>query len=237
MNGYKSPEAKLKCGTAQGSILGPLFYILYVNDIFSYVTYNKSLTMYADDTLLIEQGESQESSIQSCQETLNEVVAWCKLNSEKTKAMLICPNPCKDLVSITLNISQTPLHYVKKYEYLDVTLDNKLNMNNHIESIVKRVQAKLHILRKFRKHITENTALRIYKTLITCHMDYGDFLIESGTKEKVERLDRLQTRIIRYIENRFDVDKQKDLPESYGKYNLEPLEIRRKSCKIDVLGK
>ena len=50
MNGYKSPEAKLKCGTAQGSILGPLFYILYVNDIFSYVTYNKSLTMYADDT-------------------------------------------------------------------------------------------------------------------------------------------------------------------------------------------
>ena len=72
-------------------------------------------------------------------------------------------------------------------------------------------------------------------SLIMCHMDYGDFLIESGTKEKVERLDRLQTRIIRCIEKRFDVDKRKDLPELYRKYNLEPLEIRRKRNLVKLM--
>ena len=65
-----------------------------MNDIFSYVTNNKHLTMYADDTLLLEQGENQELSIQACQEAMNEVHAWCVLNRltvniDKTKLMLI----------------------------------------------------------------------------------------------------------------------------------------------------
>ena len=50
VKGFKSSESRLQCGTAQGSILGPLFFILYVNDVFAYVRNNNSLTMYADDT-------------------------------------------------------------------------------------------------------------------------------------------------------------------------------------------
>ena len=80
MNGYLSSEARLQCGTAQGSILGPLFFILYVNDIFSYVKYNQGITMYADDTLLIAQGETLEALVQACQESLNEIINWCNLN-------------------------------------------------------------------------------------------------------------------------------------------------------------
>ena len=93
---YVSGEAKLRCGTAQGSILGPLFFILYVNDIFSYVTYKHGLTMYADDTLLIQQGITIDSSIEACQTTMNEVSTWCNLNKltvniGKTKTMTIKP--------------------------------------------------------------------------------------------------------------------------------------------------
>ena len=75
------------------SILGPLFFILYVNDVFKQVTYCKILTMYADDTILIEQGPSRETSESACQKTLNEVHAGCNLkkltvNINKTKSML-----------------------------------------------------------------------------------------------------------------------------------------------------
>ena len=87
INGFNSSEVKLMCGTAKSSILGPLFYILYVNDIFSYIKYNKTTTMYADDTLLIEQGQNQESSNQACQEALNQIIEWCRSNRLTIKLM------------------------------------------------------------------------------------------------------------------------------------------------------
>ena len=84
-----------------------------------------------------------------------------------------------------MKISNVPLKTVCKYEYLGVLLDDKLNMNSYIDHVVKKVQSKLFILRKLRKHISEKTALRLYKSLIMCHMDYGDFLIDSGIKKKI----------------------------------------------------
>ena len=108
-------------------------------------------------------------------------------------------------------------------------------MNNHIEHIIKKVQAKLSTLRKLRKYISENTALKIYKTLIMCHMDYGDFVIDSGTKRNIDRLDCLQRRTIRCIEHQLDPDKRKDLDTLYHKYKLEPLEKRRKRNLVKLI--
>ena len=236
VNGYRSPQAKLQCGAAQGSILGPLFYILNVNNMFSYVKYNKCLTMYADNTLLIEQGETQEKSIQACQNALDEVVTWCRLNRltinmEKTKSMTLAPTVRNDHMTGVVNISSTHLQNVHKYEYLGVSLDDKLSMNNHIEKIMKKVQSKLCTLRKMRRHISEQTALQIYKTLIMCHMDYGDFLVDSGTKVNIDKLDRLQVRTLRCIEYRLDVDGRRELPDLYHRYKLEPL-LERRKCNL-----
>ena len=147
--------------------------------------------MYADDTLLIEQGDTTVSSNIACQNTLKEVEHWCNLsrlciNTDKTKSMLI--------QSRKINIDQVPfveisgksLQKVSKYEYLGVIIDNKLNMNSHIDDIIKKVQGKLCILRKIRQYITENVALRIFKGLILCYFDYGDFVVESGNKGTID---------------------------------------------------
>ena len=61
-----------------------------------------------------------------------------------------------------------------------VKFEKDAHLNCHIDHVIKKVQSKLCILRKFRRHIAERTALRLYKTLIMCHMDYGDFLLDSG---------------------------------------------------------
>ena len=101
-------------------------------------------------------------------------------------------------------------------------------MNNLIEKIMKKVQSKLCILCKLRRHISEHTALQIYKTLIVCHMNYGDFLVDSGIKANIDKLDWLQVRNLRCIEYRFDVDGRRELPDLYHRYKLEPLVERRK---------
>ena len=83
--------------------------------------------------------------------------------------------------------------------------------------------------------VSETTALNIYKTLIMCHMDYGDFVIDSGIKANIDRLDRLQTRTIRCIEYQLDRDKLKDLNILYQRYKLEPLEVRRKRNLVKLM--
>ena len=79
-------------------------------------------------------------------------------------------------------------------------MDDKLNMNNHIEHITKKVQGKLCILRKLRRYKTEDVALRIVKGLILCHFDYEDFVVESGNKVIIDKLIRLHDRTLRCVE-------------------------------------
>ena len=88
-----------------------------------------------------------------------------------------------------LKIGERRVQSVSKYEYLGIIMDDRLNMDSHIEHITKKVQAKLSILRKIRRHISEESALLIFKTMILCHFDYGDFVVDSGTTKKTGNLD------------------------------------------------
>ena len=136
-----------------------------------------------------------------------------------------------------VSIAAEPLQNVRKYEYLGVIMDDKLCMDGHIDHIIKKVQGKLCILRKFRRHITEQTALRIYKCLIMCHFDYGDFVIDSGSKANIDRLNRLQIRTLRCIEYRLDPTQRLGIADLYHRYHLEPLDKRRKRNLLKILFK
>ena len=116
-------------------------------------------------------------------------------------------------------------------------MDNKLNMNAHIEHITKKVQGKLCILRKIRLHITEEVALRILKCLILCHFDYGDFVVDSGTQVNIDKLDRLYDRIVRCIEYRIGTGNRLSIENLYHKYKLEPLVTRRKRNLLKIMYK
>ena len=66
-------------------------------------------------------------------------------------------------------------------------LDNKLCMAQQIDNMYKKANMKLGILRKIRRFVTERTAVSIYKAMIRPHMEYIDFIIESGSREKIEK--------------------------------------------------
>ena len=126
---------------------------------------------------------------------------------------------------------------VSKYEYFGVIIDDKLNMNSHIDHIIKKVQGKLCILCKIRRYITENVALRIFKGLILCHFDYGDFVVESGNKGTIDKLDRLYKRAVRCIEYCTETCNHLSVENLYHRYKLEPLENRRKRNLLKIMYK
>ena len=93
INGKNSPLEPVTYGTAQGSILGPLIFILYVNDIFNAIDQDTSAFMYADDTLLVCKDENPDLVTEKAQKALQKVCKWCQanklsINIDKTKYMI-----------------------------------------------------------------------------------------------------------------------------------------------------
>ena len=75
-----SNYTKLRCGIPQGSILGPLLFIIYTNDIFLEVNAGEHIYMYADDTLLLNPGKHELEAVQNSQNCFNKIISWCNLN-------------------------------------------------------------------------------------------------------------------------------------------------------------
>ena len=93
------------------------------------------------------------------------------------------------------------------------------------------------MLYKIRNFNSRNTSLLIYKTMIRPYMDYGDFIVDSAHVSKIDRLDRIQDRIIRLIEYSPSKENREDIKVLLVRYNIEPLKTRRKRSLLNLMYK
>ena len=207
ISGCKSTNAPVTYGTAQGSILGPLIFILYVNDIFASLNQDSSIYMYADDTLILSKSENITDLMSKAEEALGKIPTEPSLK----------------------------LGDVQQYEYLGMLLDDKLTMNEYTDAMWKKANAKVGILAKIRRFICVNTAARIYKTMIRPHLDYIDFVTDSSSVDRVKRLDTLQNKALRRIEYCINKENRLSYPLLQTKYNIEDLKLRRNRNLMKIM--
>ena len=100
-------------------------------------------------------------------------------------------------------------------------IEERLNMDKQIECIYKKANKKLGIISRIRIFISDKTASKIYKTMIRPHLEYVDFVIDSGSKKLVNRLNRLQERALRRIEYSTRPENRKSYPELEKQYGIE----------------
>ena len=188
VNGSISDSTIVTCGVPQGSILGPLLFLVYINDL-SHKVNNTSMYLYADDRVLL----STENCIHTCtvnmQRDLIIIAKWCRsnklsLNIKKTKCMLFGSRVrLKRLRQPTLYINNTSIDFVHQYKYLGVILDSHLTFNKHLNNIIKITAHKINLLSKVRQYLTEFASITIYKTMILPYFDYGDILFINCSKK------------------------------------------------------
>ena len=111
------------------------------------------------------------------------------------------------------------------YEYLGMVLDSKLAMNNYLNVIWNKTNAKIGILAKIRRFISESTAARIYKCMIRPHLDYINFVIESGSADRVSKINNIQKKAIQRIEYCIVPENRSDLELLQKKYGIEDLKL------------
>ena len=209
IEGVKSSALPVKIGVPQGSIIGPFLFIVYINDLLVYIrNCDSELILYADDTILYCSAASVDDAITRNQIGCTRLEKWCNnnrltVNTAKTKHMFISSD--KDTTGKYVTMYDENLENVCKYNYLGVIIDNKLSFKEFVDDKYKKVNLRVYQLGKIRKYISADTACTIYKQTIVPLLDYCDFMIESSPVTRYNRLENLQERALKYIDNKANI--------------------------------
>ena len=200
---YHSTLKKLTCGVPQGSVLGPLLFTLYINDIGNSVSCIPRL--FADDTCLIVEDNDIKSlniKVTSDISTLNKWMVANKLtlNLAKSKLILIPPKQLqgKLLPINSLNFA-SDLQIVNSSKYLGITFDENLSFKIHIDNLSKKLSRAVGILAKVKPFLNTPALRQLYFALFHSHLQYGLLTWSSTFKSYLKKISVLQNKAVKIV--------------------------------------
>ena len=234
VNGMVSESLLLSCGVPQRSSLGPLLFVIYVNDVFMVMQDEPGVVyMYADDMVLVTSSQSLTDAIAANQRCLNRLSEWSilnrlSINTKKTKHMLIGPNrKIRDNRQV-IRLHGAPIANVMSHRYLVVIIDSGLCFEKGLNDIVRQVNHRLFNFGKVRKFINRRAAITIYNSTILPILEYADYLVESSRASFGLKLQSLQNRGLRIVEYSHSLVNRFSVEDLHIKNNIKYLNVRRK---------
>ena len=203
-----SDWANVICGIPQGSILGPLLFNIFINDIFLVVE-KSDICNFADDNTLYSHGSNLPLILNNLEHDLKNLLYWFKINSLKAKPgklqfMILGNNKrlkyCLKIRSITIKESD-------EVELLGITIDKALNFKKHIENLCRNAQYKLHALRRIRKYLTLDKAKLLGNAFIDSQFNYAPLiwmLCHKGTYLKMQKIHHKFLKVIYQFDASYD---------------------------------
>ena len=203
--GEKSSKTTITCGVPQGSILGPLLFLLYINDlgpIFKHFT----TVLFADDSNLIVKGNSLKKIEEKINSDIPALTNWLEtnrlsLNLKKTHIMIFGNTRRKNDSTLNISIQGTKLDIVQHTKFLGIILDSALSWKNHIIYLSQKISKSLGILAKARKLLNVDTLRQLYFSFLFPYLSYANIIWGNAADCHLQIIFKLQKRAIRIIHN------------------------------------
>ena len=204
-NNTQSSMLNITCGVPQGSILGPLLFILYINDM-NEQTQDSTLhyTLYADDTNLLISGDNITDTTQRLNTHLNTLHQWFTsnhlfINISKTNYIIFTKKSSVARHNFEINLNNHTINRVHQAKFLGVITDSNLNWQHHISHIKSKISKVIGILYRTRQKISTKLLISLYNALILPHLTYCITIWGKTFKKYTNEIILIQKKILRII--------------------------------------
>jgi len=211
IDGHSSSFLNILCGVPQGSILGPLLYLIYVNDISN--SCNGNILSFADDTTLYMSNSNLRALFLEANEQVSKLFDWfcanrLSLNPTKTKYIIIRPHQQQcNFTGLNVAINSTILKRIgndceeKSVTFLGIFIDENLSWKYHMAHVNKRISSALFSIKQVKNILPKDCLRALYFALIHSHICYGILAWGNCTAKTLHRTVILQKSAIRTINN------------------------------------
>ena len=235
LNGQLSLWSNIESGVPQGSILGPLLFLIYINDLSEGLTTNAKL--FADDVSLFYVVDNINLSATNLNSDFSKINAWA--NQWK---MAFNPDPNKQTQEVifskirrtshpSLTFNNNSVKQVQFQKHLGVYFDSRLDFREHLQNMFHKINKTISLLRKLQNNLPRDPLITIYKSFIRSHLDCGDILHDQTFNNPFhERLESIQYNAALAIAGTIRGSSREILYQKLGFESLQQRRWYRKLC-------
>ncbi len=239
LDGSESPLGSVMSGVPQGSVLGPILFLLYINDLPDDTRYS-TIRLFADDCILYRPITTlQDSTL--LQHDLDKIAEWeerwlmefnvgkcfsMRVGRQRGRTKLHPPNYILHDQILTITDST---------KYLGLTLTSDLKWNTHIGKLTSKANSILALLRRNLKIASQPVKTQAYQALVRPHLEYASTVWDPHTQVNIKKLEMVQRRAARYVCNRWH--NTSSVSAMLGDLGWESLALRRQNARLCMMYK
>ena len=235
VNGTSSQPANVTSGVPQGTVLGPLLFLIYINDIAKEIA--SDIRLFADDSILYRQVLTMEDHI-ILQRDLHRLEEWArtwkmKFNVKKCAVMSITNKRKPSTYNYLLDNENIPR--VRSHDYLGIKVTDDLKWNLHYDHILKKAKQSLGMVRRNLYSCSKEVKVHAYTTLVRPKLEYASETWSPQTSKYIKKLEMVQHAAARYCFRNYS--RSQSVTELINRLQWDSLETRRKLADLKMFYK